>query len=153
MFKGKVTIIRNINGKEEKIEKEFKSPDEYQAFLREQNKQMADPKLSLSEWGALGDFVDRIFEDKLNDFFLLDSSEPESASGELPVELEKYEKEAAKIEKEKERKEAKKIEIKRAIDKLKSFVKTFEKEDKKDLAKSAKEDIKKLEDELKALKA
>ncbi len=152
MFKGKVTIIKNINGKEEKIEKEFKSPDEYQAFLREQNMQMADPKLSLSEWGALGDFVERIFEDKLNDFFLLDSPEFETVSSELPVELEKYEKEAAKIEKEKEKKEAKKAEIKRAIDKLKSFIKTFEKEGKKDLAKSAKEDMKKLEDERNPLK-
>lgn len=152
MFKGKVTIIKNINGKEEKVEKEFNSPDEYQAFLREQNMNSANPKLSLSEWDALGGFIDRIFEDKLQNLFALEAPYPVSDNvSDLPVDVSKYEKEAAKIEKEKEEKAKKKDEIKRAIDKLKAFVKTFEKEDKKDLAKSAKEDIKKLEEELRGL--
>jgi len=153
MFKGKVTIIKKVNGKDVKIEKEFNSPEEYQAFLQEQGGAMLpDPKLSLSEWGALGSFIDQIFEDKLQDFFLEAPEQSYEPEEELPVDIDKYEKEAAKIEKEKEKKEAKIAEIKRTIDKLKAFVKTFEKEGKKDLAKSAKEDIKKLEEELKSLK-
>jgi len=152
MFKGKVTIIKNINGKEEKIEKEFKSAKEYEEFIKSQGAfaPAVDPKLSLSEWGALGDFIDRIFEDRLGELFALDA--PAVSEDTLPVDITKYEKEAAKIEQEKAEKEAKKAEIKRAIDKLKSFVKTFEKEGKKDLAKSAKEDIKRLEKELKEIK-
>ena len=152
MFKAKVTIVKNVNGKEEKIEKEFNSPEEYEKFLR-QNRlaSLPEPRLTLSEWGALGDFIDSIFEDKLNDFFV-SLPEAEEEFEEVPVDIRKYEQEAKKIEKEKEKKEAKKAEIKRAIEKLKSFVKTFEKEGKKDLAKSAKEDIKKLEAELKSLK-
>ncbi len=154
MFKGKITIVKNINGKEEKIEKEFDSIEEYQKFLAENNmtgyKALPDLRLSLSEWDALASFIDQIFEDKLNNFFL--EAPEEELSEDLPVDIKKYEEEAAKIEEEKEKKEAKKAELKRAIEKLKSFVKTFEKEGKKDLAKSAKEDIKKLEAELKSLK-
>ncbi len=152
MFKGKITIVKNVNGKEEKIEKEFSSPEEYEAFLAQNNmaRPLPDPKLSLSEWDALASFIDQIFEDKLSDFVALEPAQ--SQEQDLPVDIKKYEKEASKIEEEKAQKEAKKAEIKRAIDKLKSFVKTFEKEGKKDLAKSAKEDIKKLEAELKDLK-
>ncbi len=153
MFKGKVTIIKKVNGKEEKIEKEFNSPEEYQAFLRANSDfAVANPRLTLSEWDALGSFIDQIFEDKLNSLFLQEPDYESEAQKDLPVDINKYEKEAQKLEEEKAKKQAKKDEIKRAIDKLKGFVKTFEKEGKKDLAKSAKEDIKKLEEELKSLK-
>ncbi len=148
MFKGKVTIIKNINGKEEKIEKEFDSQDEYLRFMAQNNAGFADPSLSLSEWGALGDFVDRIFETRFANFL----PDVEAPQEEVPVDVAKYEQEAKKIETEKKAKESKKENIKKAISKLKDFVKTFEKEGKKDLAKSAKEDIKKLEKELKNIK-
>ncbi len=152
MFKGKITIVKNINGKEEKLEKEFNSEKEYREFLRENNMNLPEPRLTLSEWSSLGDYIDNIFEERLNNFFLPDFDETEyEKSADLPVDISKYEKEAQKIEKEKEEKTKKKDEIKRAIKKLKDYVKTFEKEDKKDLAQSAKEDIKKLEQELESL--
>ncbi len=157
MFKGKISIIKNINGKKQHIEREFNSQEEYDKFLKEHaddlNLALPDPRLTLSEWGALGEFIDRIFEDRLSEMLELPAGEAFGEDKEkLPVNIDKYEKEAQKLELEKKKQAEKKEEIKRAIAKLKGFVKTFEKEGKKDLADSAKKDIKKLEDELKSLK-
>ena len=152
MFKGKIKIVKNVNGKKEVVEKGFNSPEEYQRFLVENAgmSNMPDPSLTLSEWGALGSFIDQIFEDKMADFIPIEMAEEETPG--LPVDIDKYEKEAAKIEEEKEKNKAKKTEIKKAIEKLKAFIKSFEKEGKQDLAKSAKADIEKLGKELKQLK-
>jgi hypothetical protein len=150
MFKGKVSIIKNINGKEERVEKEFNSPEEYREFLASNQINIPEPKLTLSEWSSLGDYIDKIFTEKLGSFFL---EGPEfEAESDLPIDMSKYEKEAAKIEEEKEKLKTKKEELKRAISRLKEFIKTFEKEGKKDLAKRAKEDVKKLERELADIK-
>ena len=71
MFKGKVTIIKNVNGKEEKVEKEFKSPEEYAKFVSENfGGGFSEPRLTLSEWGSLGSMIDQIFENRLSSFFL-----------------------------------------------------------------------------------
>ena len=150
MFKGKVTIIKNVNGKEERIEKEFNSPEEYAKFVSQSGG--LEPRLTLSEWSDFGSFIDSIFHNRLNEFLGGGSVSTGQGQNFLPVDLEKYDEEAAKIEAEKEKKEAKKKNIKDAITRLKGYIKTFEKEGKKDLAKSAKEDIKKLEEELKKLK-
>ena len=160
MFKGKVTIIRNINGKEEKIEREFTSQKEYEKFLKEHSDMLPpslpDPRLTLSEWGALGSFIDQIFEQKLSDLFLPDALEEErfmlgSRRGDV-VDLSRYEQEIEHLEMEKEEKKEREQSLRKAVEKLKGYIKTFEKEGKKDLATSAKKDLKKLEEELKTLK-
>lgn len=66
MFKGKVSLYKNTDGKEEKIEQEFDDPSEYRAFVRSHPEfSFRDPFPSIgfpyfgNVWDTLEDMVDR----------------------------------------------------------------------------------------------
>jgi len=150
MFKGKIYVYQNINGKERKVEKEFTNPSEYYDFIN-------------SNWdfwsNLLGWFwnLDNYLENFFNSRFALnpvyENYSQDNSSNVLPewVDLNKYEQEAKKIEEEKKKKEEEKNLLEKSLEKLKDYLEKFKKEGKDELAKKVKEDIKKVEDRLKKL--
>lgn len=151
MFKGKVSIYKN--GKT--IEREFSDPKEYERFIKENQIDLSrwrddwgwNPRLG---WWAFTDFnryLDNFFNRKL---WLADRSGSE-VTDDLGLDLHKYEQEIQKIEYDKTHREEKKKALENALKKLNSYQQRFEEEGKQDMVKQIKEDIKKVEEELKRL--
>ncbi len=163
MFKGKIIIRRNINGKEEVIEKEFNSPEEYQQFLSQMwettplgfEKEISELRLSPYGWSSFENLMRRWISEGLEDFFGFPQIEAEPdythAQG-LPADiqsnLQRYEEEAQKIEQQKKAKEEKLKSLKESLTKLQEFEKKFKAEWKDSLAKQVLKDIEKVKKEI-----
>ncbi len=161
MFKGKVIIRRNVNGKEEIIEKEFNSPEEYQQFLAQMwggaplglEKEIGEMRLSPYGWNAFENLMRRWISEGLEDFFGLPELEAEptytqSLPSDIQSNLQKYEQEAQKLEEQKREKEEKLQSLKDSLKKLQDFEKKFKAEGKASLAKQVAKDIEKVKKEI-----
>ena len=163
MFKGKFIIRRNVNGKEEIIEKEFNSPEEYQQFLAQMwatpslgiEKEFGEMRLSPYGWNAFENLMRRWINEGLEDFFGLPQEIPQNeiyAEQSLPSDvqynMQKYQQEAQKLEEEKREKEEKLKSLRESLKKLQEFEKKFKAEGKTSLARQVSKDITKVKKEI-----
>lgn len=147
MFKGKIYSYTNINWKEKRFEKEFNNFEEYNDFLN------SNPEFNTNNF--LTGF-DNYLENFFNSKFALNPTYENNLSKKLlpesvDINLEKYEKEAKKIDEEKEKNKQEKSLLEKTKEKLKWYLEKFKEEWKEDLVKNIKEDIKKIEEKLKKL--
>ncbi len=157
MFKGKVQIYTNQNGRENTINKDFNSPEDMQEFLqnnplaREMNNDFFD---SLRSFDRLGEYFDKLIDRKLgiSGTGNYDIPRIEQNYWSDIVDLNKYEQEAQKIDYEKKEKHEKTNRLNWIIEKLKSYKEKFKKEWRDDIIKQIDEDMKKVEEELKKTK-
>lgn len=147
MFKAKVYQYSNINGKENKIEREFDNEQDYQNFIQNNENQ----SMFGFNWWSLREFnkyLDDFFDRKLGyDFWETENELPYFENS--PVDLSKYEQELRKIENDKKAKEAKKNQLESTLSKLREYRKKFKEEWKDDLVKNIDSDISKVQEELK----
>lgn len=147
MFKGKVSVYKN--GKT--VEKEFTDQQEYEKFIKDNNLDWwwddwgLNPHFGLWAFTSFNKYLDNFFDRKLG---LLHNEGDESVQ-KLGVDLNKYEQEIQKIEYDKTHKEEKKKALENTLSKLKEYEKKFTEEKKDEMIKQLKEDIKKVEQELK----
>ncbi len=149
-------MYSNINGKEEKLEREFDNARDFDSFVRKFPgfRFWRWPEfLSLRDWSSLYDYVDELLSEKLRIPFLSWSSQTTTES--LPdvswVDLSKYEQALQEIEYQKTHKEEHIKSLKSTLKQLKEYKKKFQEENKDDLVNQVEEDIKKVEDQLKQL--
>ncbi len=156
MFKGKIYKYSNINGKEEKFEREFNDINEYNSFMSENPNLLwfweIDKSLWFSSFFDFNNYLDNFFDTKL----ALSSPNEQKKLNWTPdnvewVNLSKYEEELQKIESEKKKKQEEKWVLEKSLEKLKEYLEKFKKEWKDDFVKNIKEDIKKVEEKLKNL--
>jgi len=158
-FKGKVVYYTNINGKEQRVEKEFDNPTEYQNFISNNNLQLPGGWDGL--WMTNLDTVfEKFFTQKLGNFLgrsalNYQDTTPWTASlwydDEYSAHLAWYEADLQKLEEEKAKKEARKNYLTGLIEKLKEYKKRFEEAGLKEKLKSVEDDIKNAVKELKVL--
>lgn len=151
MFKGKISIYKNLNGKENKIEQEFDNESDYNRFIEENKIQLWEFNQSFfSNIYDLEKYIDDAFFKRIWKFFThtktpgLDYQRIDW----LPS-LDKYASEYEKILSEKKAKENQKNALKQTIEWLKDYKKKFENEWRNDLIQQIQQDIKKYEEELK----
>jgi hypothetical protein len=68
MFKGKIYIYKNLNGREEKIEREFDNAHDFQSFARDHDvgfRPFHTPMLGLGDWANLQNYFDMLVDKKL----------------------------------------------------------------------------------------
>ena len=140
MFKGKVYVYRNNNGKEEEFEKEFDNPQEFNNF----RKTYRQPEF----WGPfmwLGDraHLQNYFNNLIDRRFWLESMDESEEHKSLPnwVNLDEYEDELQKIEYSKAHKAEKLQELKDTLAKLKDYKKRFKAEWRDDMVEKIDKDI------------
>ncbi len=158
MFKGRVQIYTNRNGRENKIDREFDNPEEFNQFLKENSINTQgihdEMNMSLNNWARLQDFFENMIDRRLHDigreFEPLGMESWETPANDV-VDLSKYEQEARRLEEEKRNKEYRKSMLENTMEKLKEYKKKFQDEGKQDLVKQIDEDMKKVEDERKQL--
>ncbi len=154
MFKGKVYLYKNINGKEKKIDKEFDNEEDYKNFLEE------NPEFNWSS--NVENFVNYPwllgFENFLDDFVnkklwrvWWEDTKKQLPSGDT-IDLSEYENEYSRIEEEKQKKEERRKEMESTLEKLKNYKKRFKEEGKEDLVKKIDKDIEKVQNDLKQYK-
>lgn len=158
-FRGKVVYYTNVNGKEQRIEKEFDNPAEYQNFINNNNLQL--PTTWANIWtSGLNNFFDDFFTHKLENFLGRSALNYHNINNtetttiwydEYNNHLAEYEKDLKKLEEEKTRKEERKSYLTWLIEKLKEYKKRFEEAWLKEKIKNIEEDIKKATKELKEL--
>lgn len=157
MFKAKVSISKNINGKIENIEKEFTDRKSYEVFLRENNIGHDRPNIG---WFFTPHYTPPLFwyvpapaPHHYGDYGYCDDEGCESEETlELPVDLDFYEQELAKVEQDKAMKAQKKVGYEQALAKLEEY-KGKVKGVRDDLLERIDTDIKKVKSELKKLEA
>lgn len=148
MFKGKVYMYSNINGKEEKLEREFDNPQEFRSFASQVPAfQMFTrlPRFGLDGRNNLHNYLEDFLERRLG----LDYQSPEPQQA--IVNLAPYEDALAQIAYQKSHKDEYAKQLKTSLQKLKEYKKTFKEEHRDDLIVQIDEDIKKTEEELKKL--
>jgi len=156
MFKGKIYKYSNINGKEEKFEREFNDINEYNSFMSENPNLLwfwtSNSDLAFNSFFDFNNYLDNFFDTKLA---LSSSNEQKQLNWTTDnvewVDLSKYENELQKIESEKKKKQEEKGVLEKSLEKLKEYLEKFKKEWKEDFVKNIKEDIKKIEEKLKNL--
>ncbi len=161
MFEGKVIIYKRLpDGREEKIEKVFDNPRDYEKFVRENNLDYWRLNWPNFLWdfanfhNYLKDLVSTTVDNYLENNYLWYDDEWEyfEEYDELENKLDKYEQALEQIEYNKQHKEERIEYLENTKKKLEKYKKTFEKEWKSDLVKEIEEDLKKVNDELKKLK-
>jgi len=145
-FKGRFVFYSNVNGKEQKIEKEFDNQNDYETFLKENNSFSLD-----SFFNRFNNF--NFFSFPSQTFFepFLNKKSHNLLSSNSVVDLDSYKKEAEKIEEEKRSKEQRKKDLEGAKSDLENYLKIFKQEWKTDLVKKIEEDLKKVNSEIKEL--
>lgn len=147
MFKGKVYMYSNINGREEKLEREFDNPQEFHSFAKQTPAfQMRNniPFLWLGGWDNFHNYLDNFLDQRLG----LGHQESYENTSSL-VDLDKYEKTLEEIEYQKVHKDEHTKQLKSTLQKLKEYKKKFKEENREDMMANIDEDIKKIEEELK----
>jgi len=147
MFKGKVYVYRNNNGKEEEFEKEFDNPQEFNNFRKTYHQpEFGGPFMWLWDWAHLQNYFNNLIDRR---FWLESTEEPEEPKH-LPnwVNLDKYEDELQKIEYKKAHRAEKLQELKDTLAKLKDYKKRFKAEGRNDMIEEIDKDIDSVQKEL-----
>ena len=153
MFKGKVYIYKNLNGREEKIEREFDDAHEFQSFAKKHDVgfyPFHSPILWLGEWANLQNYFDSLVDRKLG-LSYDDSENWVIEQDDSIVNLDKYDQELKKIEYQKQHKEETLNSLKDTLHKLKEYKKKFKDAGQDHMIEDIDADIKKVEEEIENL--
>ena len=151
MFKWKIYVYRNNNGKEEEFEKEFDNPQEFNNFKRNYNQpEFEEPMLWLTGWTNLQNYFNNLIDRR---FWLRSIAEPEEEQQYLPnwVNLDEYEKEIQNMEYEEAHKNEKLQWLKNTLAKLNEYLKKFKDKWRDDMIKKIKKDIESTQKEIDSL--
>ena len=151
MFKWKVYVYRNNNGKEEEFEKEFDNPQEFYNFRKTyQQPEFEGPFMWLGDWANLQNYFNNLIDRR---FWLESMPEPEEQQKSLPnwVNFDEYEAELQKMEYEEAHKAEKIQGLKDSIAKLEDYKKKFKAKWRDDMVKKIDKDIASTKKELDAL--
>ncbi len=155
MFKGKVCVYKNINWKEEKIEREFDNPNDFQSFANTNAvwwlDSLASPMLWLGDWANLQTYFDSLIDRRFWLSYDWEDDYQESFEHWWFVDLRKYEDELEKIEYQKQHKDDHLKLLKDDLHKLKEYKKKFKDEGRDDVVENIDFDIKNIEQEIKSL--
>lgn len=139
-------MYSNINGKEEKLEREFDNPQAFQSFAEQMPAfQVLNRFPSLGRDGFTS--IQNYFENLLDRRLWLgyqDSDQQQSL-----VDLDKYEDAIQQIEYQKAHKDEHTKQLKATLQRLKDYKKKFKEENREDMIGQLDDDIKKIEEELK----
>ena len=141
MFKGKVYVYKNNNGKVEEFEKEFDNLQDFLNFKRSYNQpEFEEPMLWLTGWTNLQNYFDNLINRRL---WLWTMIEPEEEQQYLPnwVNLNEYEKELQNMEYEEAHKNERLQWLKNTLAKLNEYLKKFKDKWRDDMLKKIKKDI------------
>ena len=141
MFKWKVYVYRNNNGKEEEFEKEFDNPQEFNNFRKTYRQpEFEGPFMGLWDWAHLQNYFNNLIDRR---FWLWAMPDTEEEHKSLPnwVNLDEYEDELQKIEYSKAHKAEKLQELKDTLAKLKDYKKRFKAEGRDDMVEKIDKDI------------
>jgi len=150
MFKGKVYVYRNNNGKEEEFEKEFDNPQEFNNFRKSYRQpEFEGPFMGLGDRAHLQNYFNNLIDSR---FWLGTKSEPEEKMS-LPdwINLDEYENELQKIEYNKAHKAEEIQELKDTLTKLKDYKKRFKAEWRDDMIEKIDKDISTVQEKLDSL--
>ena len=151
MFKGKVYVYRNNNGKEEEFEKEFDNPQEFYNFRKTYRQpEFEGPFMWLWDRAHLQNYFNNLIDRR---FWLESLSEPEKEEKGLPngINFDEYEAELQKMEYEETHKSEKIQGLKNSLSKLEEFKKRFKAKGRDDMVKKVDKDITATKKELDAL--
>lgn len=156
MFKGKVYVYKNINWKEERVEREFDNPQEFQSFAKTNNvwwlerftNSLTSPLLWLWDWANLQNYFDNLLDKRLGLAYQSDYGDQEKLTEWNLVDLNKYEQELEKIEYQKQHKDENLKSLKNNLHRLKEYKKRFKDEWREDIIENIDFDIKKVEEEI-----
>lgn len=147
MFKGKVYVYRNNNGKEEEFEKEFDNPQEFNNFRKTYHQpEFGGPFMWLWDRAHLQNYFNSLIDKR----FWIEPMEESEEPKHLPnwVNLNRYEDELQKIEYKKAHKAEKLQELKDTLAKLKEYKKKFKAEGRDDMVEEIDKDIDSIQKEL-----
>ena len=150
MFKWKVYVYRNNNGKEEEFEKEFDNPQEFNNFRKSYRQpEFEGPFMGLGDRAHLQNYFNNLIDSR---FWLGTKSEPEEKMS-LPdgINLDEYENELQKIEYNKAHKAEEIQELKDTLAKLKDYKKRFKAEWRDDMIEKLDKDISTVQEKLDSL--
>ena len=150
MFKWKVYVYRNNNGKEEEFEKEFDNPQEFNNFRKSYRQpEFEGPFMGLGDRAHLQNYFNNLIDSR---FWLGTKSEPEEKMS-LPdgINLDEYENELQKIEYNKAHKAEEIQELKDSLAKLKDYKKRFKAEWRDDMIEKIDKDISTVQGKLDSL--
>ena len=150
MFKWKVYVYRNNNGKEEEFEKEFDNPQEFNNFRKTYRQpEFEGPFMGLGDRAHLQNYFNNLIDSR---FWLGTKSEPEEKMS-LPnwINLDEYENELQKIEYNKAHKAEEIQELKDTLTKLKDYKKRFKAEWRDDMIEKIDKDISTVQEKLDSL--
>ena len=151
MFKWKVYVYRNNNGKEEEFEKEFDNPQEFNNFRKTYRQpEFEGPIMWLWDWAHLQNYFNNLIDRR---FWLESMPEPEEQQKSLPnwVNFDEYEAELQKMENEESHKAEKIQELKNSLAKLEDYKKKFKAKGRDDMVKKIDKDIANTKKELDAI--
>ena len=151
MFKWKVYVYRNNNGKEEEFEKEFDNPQEFNNFRKSYRQpEFEGPIMWLGDWAHLQNYFNNLIDRR---FWLESIPEHEEEQKSLPnwVNFDEYEAELKKMEYEEAHKTEKIQWLKDSIAKLEDYKKKFKAKGRDDMVKKIDKDIASTKKELDAL--
>ena len=151
MFKWKVYVYRNNNGKEEEFEKEFDNPQEFDNFRKTYRQpEFEGPFMWLGDWANLQNYFNNLIDRR---FWLEFMPEPEEQQKSLPnwVNFDEYEAELQKMEYEEAHKAEKIQWLKANIAKLEDYKKKFKAKWRDDMVKKIDKDIANTKKELDAI--
>ena len=151
MFKGKIYVHRNNNGKIEEFEKEFDNLQDFLNFKRNYNQpEFEEPMLWLTWWTNLQNYFNNLIDRR---FWLRSIAEPEEEQQYLPnwVNLDEYEKEIQNMEYEEAHKNEKLQWLKNTLAKLNEYLKKFKDKWRDDMIKKIKKDIESTQKEIDTL--
>ena len=151
MFKGKVYVYRNNNGKEEEFEKEFDNPQEFNNFRKSYRQpEFEGPFMGLGDRAHLQNYFNNLIDRR---FWLESIPEPQQEQKSLPdwINLDEYEQELQKIEYDKAHKAEEIQELKDTLTKLKDYKKRFKAEWRDDMIEKIDKDISTVQEKLDSL--
>ena len=151
MFKGKVYVYKNNDGKVEEFEKEFDNLQDFLNFKRSYNQpEFEEPMLWLTGWTNLQNYFDNLINRRL---WLWTMIEPEEEQQYLPnwVNLNEYEKELQNMEYEEAHKNERLQWLKNTLAKLNEYLKKFKDKWRDDMLKKIKKDIESTQKEIDSL--
>ena len=151
MFKWKVYVYRNNNGKEEEFEKEFDNPQEFNNFRKTYRQpEFEGPFMWLWDRAHLQNYFNNLIDRR---FWLESIPEPQQEQKSLPdwINLDEYEQELQKIEYNKAHKAEEIQELKDTLTKLKDYKKRFKAEWRDDMIEKIDKDISTVQEKLDSL--
>ena len=151
MFKWKVYVYRNNNGKEEEFEKEFDNPQEFNNFRKSYRQpEFEGPFMGLGDRAHLQNYFNNLIDRR---FWLESIPEPQQEQKSLPnwINLDEYEQELQKIEYNRAHKAEEIQELKDTLAKLKDYKKRFKAEWRDDMMEKLDKDIATVQEKLDSL--